>query len=129
MADQFVNLTGHRLTVYAGGKVLFSLPAAEGMPFRVDRDDLGTHDVAGAQVQAIAVRPGKLPDPEPGAWIVVSQVAALSLAVAGVHRSDVLFPGPGVTDRGRVVGCRGLCWLVVPDTIAAGQQAKARRGR
>lgn len=110
---ELINLTGHRLTVYGAGKVLFSLPAEEGLAFRIKHDELGTHDVAGAQVQAIAIRPeGNLPAPAEGVWIVVSQVAVLSLAVASVNRNDILFPGPGVTDRGRVVGCRGLRRLV-----------------
>lgn len=110
--ERFVNLTGHRLTVYRHGSVLFSLPPQEGIPFRVEHDDMGLHTLAGVEVQAIAIRPGRLPARQTGVWLVVSQVAALSLVVAGVKRVDVLFPGPGVTDRGRVVGCRGLRWLV-----------------
>lgn len=111
MPDVLINLTGHKLHMYEGGKVIRTIDA-DRPPFRLNEIDAGLHDVDGIQVQAVQYRPMPLPEPTPGTWLIVSQVAAAGLIAAGVRRQDILYPGPGVSDRGRVVGCRGLRWLV-----------------
>jgi hypothetical protein len=107
VSDRLVNLTGHPLHFYQGGKVIRTLPS-EGM-YRLPQTDLPAIEVDGIEMVSVLVdKSGDLPAQEPGVWLIVSQVAALGLAAMGQRRSDVLFPGPGVSDRGRVVGCRGL---------------------
>jgi hypothetical protein len=108
---EFVNLTGHPLHLYQGGRRIRTIP--EGGPvFRLAQPEVGEETIDGVEVVSVTCQAHGLPDPVPGRWIIVSQVAAMGLIVAGAARGDVLFPGPGVSDRGRVVGCRGLRWLV-----------------
>lgn len=109
MADEsrLVNLTGHPLHLYVGGRKVRTIDAdAPGL--RIAQDEVGSCEVDGVSVVSVAYRASGLPAQVPGTRYVVSQVAALALIAIGVHRPDILVPGPGVSDRGRVVGCRGL---------------------
>jgi hypothetical protein len=109
--DELVNMTGHTLHLYHGARRVLTVPSA-GM-YRLPQDEAPHEQIAGIEVVEVQIdRPGPLPAPLPGVWLVVSQVAALGLAAMGVRRPDILFPGPGVNDRGRTVGCRGLRKLV-----------------
>lgn len=114
-APRLVNLTGHPLHLYAGGRKVRTIDS-DVPGLRIAQDEMGAHEVDGIEVMSFAYRPGNLPAPQPGTWYIVSQVAALALIATGVRRPDILIPGPGVSDRGRVVGCRGLRWLVAPRT-------------
>ena len=111
---ELVNLTGHWITVYEHGTVVRSVPAAH-RGLRIEHVQLGEDriDDAGVDVVAVAIKPSVLPEQREGVWLVVTQVAALSLALAGVRRPDIVFPGPAVTKVGKVVGCRGLRQIVV----------------
>jgi len=115
MPDEFVNLTGHLVRIFDGGKAIMTLPS-EGL-FRIETTELDSDQIAlGVDVVPVSIATGlgrQLPPLKGGTWLIVSQVAAMGLALAGVRRPDILYPGPSVSDRGRVVGCRGLRWLVV----------------
>lgn len=112
-ADRLVNLTGHVLHLYENGRKTRTLPP-DGPPYRLLQTESPPGRVADVDVVSITLdRVGALPPSEPGVLLIVSQVAALGLAVMGLRRDDILFPGPGVSDRGRQVGCRGLRKLVV----------------
>jgi hypothetical protein len=110
---ELVNLTGHLVVVYEGGQVVRRVPAEE-RGLRIGHRELGTDRISDdpVDVVAVAILPPTLPAPREGVWLIVSQVTALSLALAGVHRHDVVFPGPKVSNLGRIVGCRGLRWLI-----------------
>lgn len=112
---ELVNLTGHLVTVYEEGRVIRRVPA-DGRGVRIEHMELGEDriDDAGVDVVAIAIKASVLPEQREGVWLIVSQVAALSIVLAGVRRPDIVFPGPAVTNLGKVVGCRGLRQIVVP---------------
>lgn len=114
MSDTLINLTGHPLHLYAGGRKVRTLDP-DGPPFRLGMDEVELQLVDGVEVMTVTCRPGALPAETPGVWLVVSQVAALGLLAvfADDRRHDILYPGPGVSDRGRTVGCRGLRWATV----------------
>lgn len=110
--DQFVNLTGHVLNIWQGGRPVLTIPLATERGYRLQQvPGPADQTIAGIQVTPVSYVPDRLPDPQPGVWIVVSQLAALGLRMAGVDRDDILFPGPGVSDRGRVIGSRGFMRL------------------
>lgn len=109
-----VNLTGRPLHVFESGLRGRTLPP-DGPAYRLPQTELPAERVDGVEVVGVYVdHLGTLPPPAPGVWLIVSQVAALGLAALGVRRNDILFPGPGVSDRGRTVGCRGLRQLELP---------------
>ena len=107
----FVNLTGHPLQMYEGGQKVRTIPA-DGRAYRLSFGDQQTDiAVGGVTITSLAYRVNPLPVPEPDTWLIVSQVAALGLRLAGIDRRDIVFPGPGVSQQGRVVGSRGLLRL------------------
>lgn len=112
---ELVNLTGHLVTVYNHGRVVRRVPA-HGRGLRIEHLELGEDriDDDGIDVVAAAIKPALLPPPREGVWLIVTQVAALSLMLDGVRRPDIVFPGPKVSELGRVMGCRGLRQMVVP---------------
>jgi hypothetical protein len=104
---RFINLTGHNLAIYRGGKVVLRMEA-EGRGYRLTPDTTDHEIVDDVDLTTETYRPAPLPAPEADTLIVVSLAAALGLLAAGIHRDDIVCPGPGVSDRGRVVGSRGF---------------------
>lgn len=107
----FINLTGHKLVVYAGGQPVMEIPGQPQVA-RLSSVEHGSDVAGGFAIAAVTLQPPLLAPARAGVWIVVSQSTALALAVAGAKRADVVFPGPAVSERGRVVGCIGLRQLV-----------------
>lgn len=105
--QKIINCTPHTLNIYDGGRKVATFPPGDEM-IRIAWLDGDDFEVAGLPVVEFRHGAIGLPAVRGGVWYVVSYVAALGLLLAGEDRPDILIPGPKVTDRGRVVGCRGF---------------------
>jgi hypothetical protein len=115
--ESIVNLTGHMIHIYDGGRKLMTL-SAEGREFRLAMREFADFSGGGVPITTFTYDIPELPPVEPGTWYVVSQVAAMAMVVAGVHRPDFLTTGPKVTHLGKIVGCRGLRQLVAAEEVS-----------
>jgi hypothetical protein len=96
--ESIVNMTGHTIHIYDGGRKLMTVPA-EGREFRLAMREFGDFSGGGVPITTFTYDIPELPPVEPGTWYVVSQVAALAMVVAGPpdHRAEGDAPGE---DRG-----------------------------
>lgn len=101
------NCTPHTLNIHTPTGVVILDPS--GIVPRVTTVTEAASDLEGIPVATS--RLGSitgLPEPEPGVYLVVSQI----VAQAARRRFDLLFPGELIRDdRGRPVGCKGLSAL------------------
>lgn len=113
VANQFVNLTPHTIT-------LFTPQGVEEIPASGNLCRVRTGSVKVSEVSALPVyrdtfeSPEGLPEPRSGVIYVVSGVVLAALKAAGIERTDIVAPGTGPLDgavrddRNRVVGVTRL---------------------